>query len=307
MDLNDLRLFVRVAEMGSLSGVARERDVPVSQVSRALARLEALHKLRLLHRSTHALSLTEAGQALLEHGKRMLNAYAQFESDVSLSQQVSGRVQLACSPIMAQYVIVPSLPALAQLHPKLSIELHSDDRAVDMAQQGIDLAIRTGDPGSENFVARTIGEHGRRLYATPAYVQTHGMPRTLGELAEHMLITHSAQPLLNRWTFVIEKQPVTHIARGHYRASSTGIQMSMVLAGLGIARINTAIAEPMVARGQLVRVMDELVDCQTIPIKAVMLQERHRAPKIRACIEFFAQWLAPSHHEMHQAEGTKSQ
>ncbi len=291
MDLTDLQLFIRVAELGSLSGVARERDVPVSQISRSLARLEAQHKLRLLHRSTHALSLTEAGQALLEHGKRMLQTYAQFESEVSTGAEVSGSVHVACSPAMAQYVIVPSLAALAQLHPQLSVELHSDDRMVDMAQQGIDVAIRTGDVGSENLVARKIGAHGRRLYAAPAYLAAHGIPATLDELAAHTLITNSVQPQLNRWPFVIKRQAITHVARGHYRANSTGIQMNMMLAGLGIVRGNTAICEPMVARGELVRVMDELVDCQTVPINAVMLQERHRAPKIRACIDFFAQWF----------------
>jgi DNA-binding transcriptional LysR family regulator len=292
MDLDDLQTFTRVVELGSLSSAARERDVPVSQISRALARLEALHKVRLLHRSTHALSLTEAGQSLLEHGKRMLESYAQFEADVSDSQQVRGMVQLGVSAAMAQYVILPSLPALAAQHPQLSIELHVDDRMVDMAQLGIDLAIRTGDPGSENLVARKIGEHGRRLYATPGYIVAHGTPQSLDDLSQYRLITNSAQPILNRWPFLIEGKRITHIARGDYRANSSDSVMAMALAGLGIVRGNTAICEPMVASGQLVRVMDHLVDCQTVPINAVMLQERHRAPKIRACIDFFAQWLA---------------
>jgi DNA-binding transcriptional LysR family regulator len=291
MDLDDLHTFIRVTELGSLSGAARERDVPVSQISRALARLEALHKVRLLHRSTHSLSLTEAGQSLLEHGKRMLENYAQFEADVGDSAQIAGVVNLAASPAMAQYVIVPSLPALAKHHPHLSIELHVDDRMMDMAQLGIDLAIRTGDPGSEALVARKIGEHGRRLYATPGYIAAHGMPRTLGDLEQHALITNSAQPILNRWPFKMDGKQVTHIARGNYRSNSSGTVMAMAFAGLGIVRSNTAICEPMVARGQLVRVMDELVECVTVPIQAVMLQERHRAPKIRACIDFFALWL----------------
>ncbi len=296
MDLDDLYTFTRVVELGSLSSAARERDVPVSQISRALARLEALHKVRLLHRSTHALSLTEAGQSLIEHGKRMLDSYAQFEADVGVGVGgggvVSGMVKLAASPAMAQYVIIPSLAALAGRHPLLGVELSVDDRAIDMVQQGIDLAIRTGDPGSDNLVARKIGEHGRRLYATPGYIAAHGMPRSLEELAEHRLITNSAQPILNRWSFVIEGKRITHIARGHYRANSSDAVMAMALAGAGIVRSNTAICEPMVARGQLMRVMDAWVDCQTVPINAVMLQERHRAPKIRACIDFFAQWLA---------------
>lgn len=294
MDLDDLQTFTRVVELGSLSGAARERDVPVSQISRSLARLEAQHKVRLLHRSTHALSITEAGQSLLEHGRHMLASYAQFEADVGDQKQVTGMVKLAASPAMAQYVIVPSLDALAAKHPQLSIELHVDDRAVDMAQLGIDLAIRTGDPGSDNLVARKIGEHGRRLYAAPSYVAAHGVPQTMEDLTQHRLITNSAQPILNRWFFLIHGQRVTHIARGDYRANSSDSVMAMALAGLGIVRGNTAICEPMVARGHLVRVLEEIVDCQTVPINAVMLQERHRAPKIRACIDFFAQWLKAS-------------
>ena len=294
MDLTDLHTFIRVAELGSLSGAARERDVPVSQISRSLARLESLHQVRLLHRNTHALSPTEAGQVLLEHGRRMLQIYAQFEDDVRASTHVSGTINLGVSPAMAHYVIVPSLSFLAREHPQLAIELHVDDRVVDMAKQGIDLAIRTGDAGSDTLVARKIGEHGRRLYATPSYVAQHGDPQTLAQLQQHRLITNSIQPQLNRWTFEFDGAPVTHVARGHYRASSTGIMMTMALQGLGIVRGNTAICEPMVGRGQLVRVMDQAVVCQVIPIQAVMLQERHRAPKIRACIDFFARWLAGS-------------
>jgi DNA-binding transcriptional LysR family regulator len=292
MDLTDLHTFIRVAELGSLSGAARERDVPVSQISRSLARLEALHKVRLLHRNTHALSPTEAGQSLIEHGRRMLQSYTEFEEDVRGNTAITGLVKLAASPGMAQYVIVPSLPFLALEHPQLSIELHVDDRMVDMAQQGIDLAIRTGDVGSDTLVARKIGDHGRRLYATPGYIASRGMPQTLQDLEQHHLITNSAQPILNRWPFLIDGKPITHIARGHYRANSSDSVMAMALAGLGIVRSNTAICEPMVARGQLVRVMDAVVVCQVVPIQAVMLQERHRAPKIRACIDFFERWLA---------------
>jgi DNA-binding transcriptional LysR family regulator len=296
MDLHDLHTFTRVVELGSLSAAAREQDVPVSQISRVLARLEARHQVRLLHRSTHALSLTEAGQALLAHGRQMLDSYAQFEAELgqsgALGGQLTGTVQIAVSAAMAHYVIVPSLAALAQSHPQLAVELHVDDRVVDMAQQGIDLAIRTGEPGSDTLVARTIGQHGRRLYAAPSYIQQHGMPQNLEQLQEHRLITNSVQPLLNRWPFRIKGRSIIHQARGHYRANSTGMMMTMALNGLGIVRGNSAICESMVARGELVRVMDKQVEFVSVPILAVMLPERHRAPKIRACIDFFAQWLA---------------
>ncbi len=292
MDLSDVHTFQRVVELGSLSAAARERDVPVSHISRAVTRLEALHHVRLLHRSTHALSVTEAGQALLEHGKRMLDSLADLQADFAANQaDISGTVHIGVSPAMAQYVIVPSLTALAQRHPQLSVELHADDRVADIVRQGLDLAIRTGTLNSDNLVARPIGTHGRRLYAAPAYVQQFGLPTTLQELPMHRVVTNSVLPAYNRWPFVVDGKTVIVTPRGFYRANSTGILMGMALQGVGIMRGNTAICEPMVAAGKLVRVLDALVQDEAVPIYAVMLQERHRAPKVRACIEFFAQWL----------------
>jgi DNA-binding transcriptional LysR family regulator len=292
MDLTDVALFTRVAELGSLSAVARERDAPVSLVSRAISRLEALHKVRLLHRSTHGLSLTEPGQALLEHGKKMLQHLADLEADFASEQgAVEGTVHIGVSPAMAHYVVVPSLHALALQHPQLSVELHVDDRPIDIARQGIDFAIRTGPLGSDNLVARAIGQHGRRIYAAPAYLQQHGTPRTVADLDAHRLITNSIIPTFNRWQFKVDGVAVQYQPRGHYRASSTGIMMRMALEGLGIVRGNTAICDPLVHSGALVYVLNDVVDSPVVPINAVMLQERHRSPKVRACIDFFAQWL----------------
>ncbi len=292
MDLDDVQTFKRVVELGSLSAVAREREVPVSHISRAISRLEALHKVRLLHRSTHALSLTEAGQALLDHGKRMLTSLADLQADFAANQvDISGTVHIGISPAMAQYVIVPSLGALAAQHPRLGVELHVDDRSVDIVRHGLDMTIRTGPLGSDNLVARPIGEHGRRLYASPSYAKLYGLPTTVDDLQQHRVVTNSVVPTYNRWPFMVNGKPLVITPRGFYRANSTGIIMTMALQDLGIVRGNTAICEPLVARGDLVRVLDALVQYEAVPINAVMLQERHRAPKVRACIEFFAQWL----------------
>jgi DNA-binding transcriptional LysR family regulator len=292
MDLNDLHLFTRVAELGSLSSAARERDVPVSQVSRAITRLEALHRVRLLHRSTHNLSLSEAGAALLDHGRRMLSAYEDMQADFAREQaSASGTIHIGVSPAMASFVVVPALDDLARRHPQLRVELHVDDRPVDIAQQGLDFAIRTGPLGSDNLVARPIGQHGRRLYAAPAYLKAHGTPQRIEDLDAHRLIVNSVIPNFNRWPFRVKGQNIVYQPRGYYRASSTGTMMSMALAGLGIVRGNTAICDPLVRSGELAYVLADIVESPVVPINAVMLHERHRSPKIRACIDFFQEWL----------------
>jgi DNA-binding transcriptional LysR family regulator len=188
-------------------------------------------------------------------------------------------------------VIVFSLPALSAKHPGLIIDLQVSDALADMSRDGIDIAIRTGSTQTEEVIAKQIGSHGRRLYASPAYLKKHGKLKHPDDLAAHRLITASASPRLNDWPFVIDGKPVIRVANGHMRASTTATTQSMVLAGLGVCRVHDLIAAPFVKRGELVEVLSKFVDDQRVPVFAVMLPERQRLPKIKACVEFWAEWL----------------
>ena len=159
---------------------------------------------------------------------------------------------------------------------------------MDMAHDGIDIAIRTGTPPTDTVVARQLGVLGRRLYATPGYLQAHGAPAHPDDLHRHRLITNSAVTLLNRWPFVIDGEPMVVQAEGHWSSGSTGVTAQLALHGLGISRFATVVAEPLVRRGLLVPVLADFVDEQPSPIYAVTLTARHRLPKIRACIEHWA-------------------
>ncbi|MCW5651409.1 MAG: LysR family transcriptional regulator [Ramlibacter sp.] len=289
---DDLHLFARVAELGTLSAVARERDAPVSQVSRSLARIEKACGARLIHRSTHGLALTAEGETFLEYCLRVAGTYAELEAEfANKALEVGGSVRLAVSPAMAHYLIVPGLAGLTARHPRLQVDIHADDRLVDMAREGIDIAIRTGTVQSDAVIAREIGSHTRYLYASPDYLREHGTPAHPDELARHRLITNSVAQHLNRWPFVLDGEPVQRAMQGHYRTASTGIQMSMVLNGLGICRCNDLIAKPLVREGRLVPLLEEFTDAQRSPIYAMLLPQRHRLPKIRACIDYWADWF----------------
>ena len=293
MHIPDLQLFLRVIELGSLSAVARERNVPVSQVSRAVNRLEAHHKARLLHRTTHGLSLTGEGETLRDHGKRVLSTLAELDADLAQNaKDVRGVLRLGVSPAMARYLIIPSLRGLYERHPRLQVDLQTDDRVVDMAREGIDLTIRTGEPQTDTLVARQIGIHRRGVYAAPAYLRRFGTPKTPQDLAQHRLIANSVAHNLNRWPFKVKGESVVWEADGHYRADSTGMVLSMMIEGLGIGRANTMIAAGLLKDGLLKPVLDKYVDDQPVPIYAVMLQERHRSPKVRAAIDYWAEWFA---------------
>lgn len=293
LQLDDVALFIRIAELGTLSAAARERDVPVSQVTRSLARLEAACGVRLLHRNTHGLSLTDEGDTFLIHGRRLLDTTAELSHELSGKiSGPSGWVRLSVSPLMAQMVMAPSLNGLYQRYPQLHIDICADDRMADMAREGIDIAIRTGTPHSDLLVARQIGTYGRSLYASPAYLARFGTPQHPAELQQHRLIGNSASPILNRWPFTAGNKEETLQVQGHTRTDNSAVVLTLVQQGVGIGRLMDLLAQPLVHSGSLMPVLPEHFASARVPIYAVMLQERHRLPKIRACIDYWAQWLA---------------
>jgi DNA-binding transcriptional LysR family regulator len=290
MHLNDLHLFVRIVERGTLSAAARELNVPVSHVTRALARLEGSLGVRLMHRSTHGLSLTDEGDTCLAQARQMLELRDALQADLAPKRAAAqGWVRVGVSALMAQAVIAPSLPSLYKKHPALHIDLSTDDRVVDMAREGIDVALRTGDVHGEHLVARQIGLASRSLYASPSYLAQHGTPQQPEDLSNHRLIGLSHATSMNTWPRKdgapsLQVQPST-------RVDQTAVLLSLVQHGAGIARLLDVAAQPLVASGQLLRLLAPHFEQEAIPIYAVMLQERQRLPKVRACIAHWQAWL----------------
>ncbi|MCG2594012.1 LysR family transcriptional regulator [Ramlibacter sp. XY19] len=293
LQFDELALFARVADLGSLSAVARERDVPVSQVSRALDRLEQACGAKLLRRSTHGLSLTEEGRTFLAYSRRAVDALEELQGQFAEhAGEPSGVVRVAASTIVAQYQLVPSLPGLAQRHPRIAIDLEVGDRLLDLARDGIDIAIRTSNSLPDTVVARQIGTLGRALYAAPAYAKAHGLPAAIGELSEHRLVSNNTVPSLNDWPFVVDGSPQRFAAQGHWRANDTGMAAAMVLEGLGIGRLATLVGDGLVKQGLLVTVLADCVDLQPVPVYAVTAGTRQRLPKIKACLDYWTEWFA---------------
>ncbi len=293
LSLDDLALFARVATLGTLSALARERDVPVSQVSRALARIEKACGARLIHRSTHGLALTAEGQTFLHYSQRMGHTLEELEGEfASQAQEPSGLVRVAASTVIAQHLLLPSLTGLSQRHPRLRVELQVGDQMVDMAREGIDIAIRTVATLPGTVVARQLGALGRALYASPAYLAGAGTPSHPEQLHQHRLVTNSAATQLNVWPFTVEGRAFSFAAVGHWRANDTGLAANMVLQGLGIGRLATVVADPLVRAQRLVPVLTEFVDAQPSTIYAVTASTRGRLPKIKACLDYWSEWFA---------------
>jgi DNA-binding transcriptional LysR family regulator len=293
MDLQDLHLFLRVCDLGSLSSAAREADLAVSQVSRALARLEAQEGVQLLHRSTHSLSLTSAGHTLKSHGQRMLdelhNARLAFNEG---RESLRGSVRVGASPAMANFILAPSLAALGVKHPEIRVALVVSDRMSDMAKDALDVTVRTGSFSGDNLIARRIGTQGRILVASAAYIERYGSPKTPAELNAHRLITTSEVPSFNHWPFNDPAKPcevTLYRAVGHLGANSSATTIALALAGAGIARVNSTICAPHLAQGELVEVLADFTHDEAVPVFAVMLPERQRNPLVRALVDHWVE------------------
>jgi DNA-binding transcriptional LysR family regulator/DNA-binding transcriptional regulator YhcF (GntR family) len=265
-----------------------------SRVSRALT-LDEVTFIELWE-AMLAVAPRTAALAAAHVGAESLEA---LEADFATkAREASGLVRVAASTVVAQYLLLPSLAGLNARHPRLRVELEVSDRLVDMARDGIDIAIRTASTLPDTMVARQIGTLGRALYAAPGYAAASGLPQHPGELHRHRLIANSAATQLNHWPFVVHGQPVKLAIEGFWRTNDTGLAANMVLQGLGIGRLSTLVAEPLVLQQRLVQVLGAFVDRQTVPIYAVTASSRQRLPKIRACIDYWAGWIGAG-----QAEG----
>jgi DNA-binding transcriptional LysR family regulator len=287
LNLDDFALFIEVAAAQSLSKVARTRQVAASQISRHFARIEAECRLRLAHRTTHSLSLTDDGEMFLEYAQRIAQEHAQLRGSLTTRTQFAGgTVRISVSQLFAQYVVIPRLAELRAKHHDLYIDLHIDDRLVNMAFEGMDIAVRAGVPPQDTVIARDLGSHGRALYAAPAYLKKYGTPREPADLQAHSLITNSAVAAHNRWQFSLKNQIIHEEVRGQLRVNSSAAVVSLALAGAGIGRINDVVGNRLVIDGELKPVLAKYNVAQQYPVYAAILAERHRAPKIRATMDF---------------------
>lgn len=292
LSIDDFALFARVAELRNLSAVARERDVPPSQVSRALARIEGQCGVRLVHRTTHGLSLTDEGERVAVHGAQMLALASELDGELDDRRaEPSGLVRVATSHVMGLFLL-PCLGSLLERHARLQVEIAADDQPTDIAREGIDIAVRAGEVAQEGLVARPLGSFTRVVCAAPAYLARHGTPRHPAELAQHRLVGSSARPTLNRWPFVVDGRTLEVRAGGVLRANNTALVLAMGVEGLGIIRPHAGSAAPHIAAGRLVPLLESYLLSPSLPISAVMLPDRQRLPKVRACVEHFAAWFS---------------
>lgn len=289
--LPDLAVLVDVVEAGSFSAAARLQGSTPSAVSRQIARLEAALGLTLLERSTRRLRLTSGGQEVLRHARVMLDAArAACDGAARHASTVEGRVRLSAPKAALRQLIHPHLPALLQGYPQLSLELHVTDQVVDLIADGVDIALRLGDPPA-GYVARPFMEVRTLLFAAPAYLAQAGTPQHPSELVRHSCLHLAELPGDDEWCLVRGNERVVVNVRGRYASNHSEMRREAAEAGLGIACLPDFTTRQQLADGTLVPVLPgwQLLGRYQGSSWLVYHADRYRSPRVRAVVDYLLQ------------------
>ncbi len=279
--------FVRVAETGSFSAVARERGSTQSAVSRQITALEAEFGVRLLHRTTRQLALTEDGQEVLEHAHAVLAAVAQARDTLARRRgEAVGTVRLAVPQLLGA-LVAARMPVLLARHPGLSLQLTGGEQVRDMIEEGLDLWVRVGEGTQGTQVSRTLGHTAPVLLAAPAYLAARGQPAAPADLRGHDCLVQHRLGGEHLWRFTGPDGVVTIPVAGRFGADNADAVLRAALAGVGIALIAEVVARAEIAAGQLVPLLAGY-EPAGLPITLVYPSRRHLAPRVRAVIDFLA-------------------
>lgn len=282
-----LRAFVRVAEAGSFSAVAREMGATQPAVSRQVAALEEHLGARLFQRTTRSLALTEDGRDLLGHARRVLDAVEDAEGAVGRRRAApGGLVRLAAPASFGRLYVAPKVRRLLERYPEMQVELHMSDAVSDMVAEGMDLAIRAGAVPETSLVARRIGSSARQVFASADYLARHGEPGHPSDLARHACLVFLQGGTPNEWRFEGPGGPVAVPVAGRFRTDSSEAMREAVLSGIGLALTAAWVFADELDRGAVRAVLPGFRAAR-VPIHAVYPSRRNLAARTRAVLDFF--------------------
>ena len=286
--LDGMRVFVRVAELGSFAAVAQQMNVARSVVTRQIAALEAHLGSKLIARSTRRLSLTSTGTSYLEKCREILGLVEAAEAGLNDEQQAPrGHLRISLPYSFGIHQLMPMFGDFMAANPEISLELEFSDRRANLFEGGFDFAIRIASRLEPGDVARKIGRSQGVVVASPAYLQRHGRPQHPSELIQHAcfgyLLTVRAS-----WAFIIDGETQWFPITSRLEANSGDALLAAAIQGLGISYAPTFIAEQAVRDGKLEIVLADFPSLE-LGIYAILPSNRYVPHRVRALVDYLAQ------------------
>ncbi|MFA9215501.1 MAG: LysR family transcriptional regulator [Sphingomonadaceae bacterium] len=290
--LKEMAIFAQVVDSGGFSAAARQLGITTSAVSRHVTRLEAHLGGRLLLRTTRALSLTELGQQVHGACVRLLNTAREVHAMAgNYGARPGGVLRVSAPVVFGQTWLAPRLPGFLDAYPDIDVQLTLIDRTVDLAEEGVDLAIRIARELAPGLAARPLCAMRYVLVAAPAYLQQHPAPQQPGELAQHRCCYLGYERFGKHWTLERAGQQVQVEAPTRLTINNSAAIVAVVEAGGGIGLVPDFAAAAALQAGRLQPVLPDWEFCApyTGTVHAVYTPGRHVALKVRVLIDYLLQ------------------
>ncbi len=294
--LDQYRVFIQVAEMGSFIKAAHALEIPRASVSAAVQQLETAMGVRLLHRTTRQVRLTADGAQLLERVRLFLSDAEEIDQLFHASQRkVSGRLSVDVPSRIARRLVAPALPGLLRRYPRLQLLLGSTDRAIDLVHEGVDCAVRVGVLQDSSLVVHPLGQFALINCAGPSYLREHGVPANPGELSTGHWSVGYASPTTGReqpWEYGVSGAERLVPVPSRVVVNNAESYIACCVAGLGLIQIPSFDVQHLLKRGDLVEVMSEF-RAAAMPVAVIYPHRRQRSRRVNAFIDWFEALIRP--------------
>lgn len=290
MNIEHLKLFVRLASTHNISMAGEELGLSPAVASAHINKLEAAIGVRLVHRSTRKVSLTEEGQTFLPHAENILQSIALAQDSIH-SDKVSpkGVLRITAPASFGRIHIMPALPQFMARYPDLSIDFRFSDSIIDLIEGGFDVAIRIAELKDSSLIAKKLTHDQRIICASPNYLKQYGTPTSPEDLLNHQCINLAG---LDVWTFKTPEDNLSIKTKGQFKTNNGDAMRDATIAGLGLSINSIWSVYEQLQSGEIVEVLSEYPLASNASIWVVYPSANQLAPKVRAFIDFFSEYFA---------------
>ncbi len=289
MDIQDLRIFARVAAVQNLSSVGTELGLTPGTISKRIQALEDELRVRLFDRTTRSIRITEEGTTFLAHAERILIEIESARASVGdNATRPKGTLKISAPASFGRLFVAPAISGFMRLYPEIEIHIDLSDRVVNLQEEGYDVAIRAGVLSDSALIAKRLAPDRQIIVASPRYVEIHGMPRTPADLGHHecFVLGNHAQ-----WQFSRAANVFGVRVGGRLRSNDGGMLRYAALEGHGLLQTSELLVREDISSGDLVKVLADYEVIAESAIWALYPSSKHVLPKLRVLLDFLAPWF----------------
>lgn len=292
--IDQLRIFIRVADSGNFTSAADQLALPRPTVSLAIQQLESRLGVRLLNRTTRRVSLTRDGEALLERAAALVADAEELEQHFHAQVEVVGRLRVDIPSRIARRIVVPALPDFFARYPGIEVELRSGDRAIDLVHEGIDCTLRVGEMSSSSLVVRPLGMLQLINCASPAYLAQHGKPESPADLSRHLAVSYIS-PGTGRvapWEWLNNGELNTLQMPARVTVNNAETYIACCLEGMGLIQIPAFDVREHLRSGELVEILQAWLP-PPMPVQMVYPHRRYLSRRVQVFSNWISEVLTP--------------